>query len=133
MLDTGIDVPEILNIVFARPVKSPIKFMQMVGRGTRLCEDLFGPGKHKSHFQIFDHWGVVEAHALNDFEPSVSSKPLAQKLFESRLALARFALEMAEPATFDRTVEQLLSMIKGLDQVNLGARAMAGHASRISS
>ena len=45
MLDTGIDVPEILNIVFARPVKSPIKFMQMVGRGTRLCEDLFGPGK----------------------------------------------------------------------------------------
>ena len=100
-----------------------IKFMQMVGRGTRLCEDLFGPGKHKSHFQIFDHWGVVEAHALNDYEPSVSnSKPLAQKLFESRVALARFALEMAEPATFDRTVEQLLSMIKRLDQESILVR-----------
>ena len=57
MLDTGIDVPEIVNIVFARPVKSPVKFWQMVGRGTRLCKNLLGEGKDKTHFQIFDHWG----------------------------------------------------------------------------
>ncbi len=45
MLDTGIDIPEILNLVFAKPVKSYVKFWQMIGRGTRLSEDLFGKGK----------------------------------------------------------------------------------------
>src|SRR5207249_4202629 len=53
MLDTGLDVPEVVNLVFARPVRSYVKFWQMIGRGTRLCEDLFGPGKDKTHFRIF--------------------------------------------------------------------------------
>jgi len=43
MLDTGIDVPEVVNLVFFKPVYSKIKFWQMIGRGTRLCPDLFGP------------------------------------------------------------------------------------------
>ena len=60
MLDTGIDIPEILNLVFAKPIKSPVKFWQMIGRGTRLCENLFGPGQHKTIFRIFDHWGNFE-------------------------------------------------------------------------
>ena len=60
MLDTGIDVPEIVNLVFAKPVKSYVKFWQMIGRGTRLCKNLFGPGKHKKSFLIFDHWGNFE-------------------------------------------------------------------------
>ena len=47
MLDTGIDVPEIVNLVFFKLVRSKTKFWQMVGRGTRLCEDLFGPGLDK--------------------------------------------------------------------------------------
>jgi len=42
MLDTGIDVPEVVNLVFAKPVKSKVKFWQMIGRGTRLCKNLFG-------------------------------------------------------------------------------------------
>ena len=50
MLDTGIDVPEIVNLVFAKPVYSKIKFWQMIGRGTRLCPDLFGLGKDKANF-----------------------------------------------------------------------------------
>jgi type I restriction enzyme R subunit len=58
MLDTGIDVPEVVNLVFAKPVFSKVKFWQMIGRGTRLCPDLFGMGKHKSEFFIFDHWGT---------------------------------------------------------------------------
>ena len=45
MLDTGIDVPEVANLVFFKPVYSKIKFWQMIGRGTRLCEDLFGNGR----------------------------------------------------------------------------------------
>ena len=55
MLDTGVDVPEILNLVFFKPVKSKIKFWQMIGRGTRLCKDLFGVGQDKKEFYIFDY------------------------------------------------------------------------------
>lgn len=57
MLDTGIDVPEILNLVFFKIIKSKIKFEQMIGRGTRLCKDLFGPGEDKQEFYIFDWCG----------------------------------------------------------------------------
>ena len=53
MLDTGIDVPEVVNLVFAKPIKSQIKFWQMLGRGTRLCPNLFGPGKDKNNFPDF--------------------------------------------------------------------------------
>ena len=55
MLETGIDVPEIVNLVFAKKVYSRIKFDQMIGRGTRLCENLFGVGNHKKEFYIFDY------------------------------------------------------------------------------
>ena len=54
MLDTGIDVPEVTNLVFFKPVYSRIKFWQMIGRGTRLCPDLFGPGQDKHDFRVFD-------------------------------------------------------------------------------
>ena len=60
MLDTGIDVPEVLNLVFFKKVRSKIKFVQMIGRGTRLCEHLYGPGKHKRGFLIFDYCGNFE-------------------------------------------------------------------------
>ena len=54
MLDTGIDVPEVVNLVFFKIVRSKTKFWQMIGRGTRLCADLFGPGRHKEYFKVFD-------------------------------------------------------------------------------
>ena len=60
MLDTGIDVPEVVNLVFFKPVRSKTKFWQMLGRGTRLCPDLFGPGKDKKDFFIFDFCGNLE-------------------------------------------------------------------------
>ena len=55
MLDTGIDIPEVVNLVFFKPVKSKVKFWQMIGRGTRLCPNLFGVGKDKKQFYIFDY------------------------------------------------------------------------------
>ena len=55
MLDTGIDVPEVLNLVFFKPVRSRIKFVQMIGRGTRPCKNVFAPGKDKAEFRIFDY------------------------------------------------------------------------------
>ena len=100
MLDTGVDVPEVVNLVFAKPVFSYVKFRQMIGRGTRLCQDLFGPGKHKTHFRIFDHWGNFarfEGLGEDDFteaEPSSApSRSCSSLSSESRIALAEAARE----------------------------------------
>ena len=60
MLDTGIDIPEVVNLVFFKLVRSKTKFWQMVGRGTRLCPDLFGPGKDKEFFYVFDYCQNLE-------------------------------------------------------------------------
>lgn len=123
MLDTGIDVPEVVNLVFARPVKSPVKFWQMVGRGTRLCQDLLGPGKHKTHFQIFDHWGVVEYHGLKPRDVTVSqSKSTMQRLFEARLNLAKDALKAAEVDFFDELAQWLHKAVNSLDEKALAVR-----------
>lgn len=105
MLDTGIDVPEVVNLVFAKPIKSKVKFWQMIGRGTRLCPDLFGPGKHKTKFRIFDHWGNFEYFEMNkpEAEPTLT-KPLMQQLFEVRLDLADTALNKAELAVFKQAI-----------------------------
>jgi type I restriction enzyme R subunit len=54
MLDTGIDVPEVVNLVFAKVLHSKTKFWQMIGRGTRLCPELLGPNEDKDSFLVFD-------------------------------------------------------------------------------
>ncbi len=54
-LETGVDIPEVVNLVFAKKVYSRIKFDQMLGRGTRLCKDLFGINEHKKEFYVFDY------------------------------------------------------------------------------
>lgn len=108
MLDTGIDVPEVVNLVFAKPVKSKVKFWQMIGRGTRLCKNLFGPGKDKSEFLIFDHWNNFEFHELNaeEVEPS-TPKPLTQRRYEARIDLATLALARSDLAAFDLLAQQI--------------------------
>ncbi len=65
MLDTGIDVPEVVNLVFFKIVRSKTKFWQMLGRGTRLCKDLFGPGQDKQDFLIFDFCQNLEFFSQN--------------------------------------------------------------------
>lgn len=108
MLDTGIDVPEVVNLVFAKPVKSKVKFWQMIGRGTRLCKNLFGPGKDKSEFLIFDHWNNFEFHELNaeEVEPS-TPKPLTQRRYEARIELAALALARSDLVAFDLLAQQI--------------------------
>lgn len=102
MLETGIDVPEIVNLVFAKPVKSKVKFWQMIGRGTRLCKNLFGLGRDKTEFQIFDHWGNFAFHDLNaeEAQPSIA-KPLTQRRYEVRIDLAARALARSDIPAFD--------------------------------
>ncbi|MCV6607496.1 MAG: DEAD/DEAH box helicase family protein [Campylobacterales bacterium] len=90
MLDTGIDVPEILNLVFFKPVKSKIKFWQMIGRGTRLCPNIFGDGKDKREFYIFDfgsNFSFFDEKA--DGLPSAKSVSLKERLFLKRVVLLK--------------------------------------------
>lgn len=88
MLDTGIDIPEIVNLVFLKPVRSRTKFWQMLGRGTRLCPDLFGLGQDKQCFWIFDFCQNLEFFLGNcGAEGAKPPATLATRLFRARLAL----------------------------------------------
>jgi type I restriction enzyme, R subunit len=90
MLDTGIDIPEIVNLVFFKPVRSKTKFWQMVGRGTRLRADLYGPGQDKTDFLIFDlcaNFEYFDAHPAPAEQAIAPS--LSQRLFENRAELIR--------------------------------------------
>ena len=89
MLDTGIDVPDVLNLVFFKVMKSKIKFMQMIGRGTRLSEDIFGNGKHKECFYIFDWCRNFEYFEKNpNGTVAPSSISLTERLFGLRAEIA---------------------------------------------
>lgn len=123
MLDTGIDIPEILNLVFAKPVRSPVKFWQMIGRGTRLKPDLYGAGKDKKMFRIFDHWGNFERFEMG-FRPAepTQSKPLLQLVFEERVLLAETALRMSEVAVFDEVIELIAKDIEALPEESVSVR-----------
>ncbi|TFV52859.1 DEAD/DEAH box helicase family protein [Blastococcus sp. TF02A_35] len=88
MLDTGIDVPEVVNLVFFKLVRAKSKFWQMIGRGTRLCPDLYGPGEDKKNFYVFDFCGNLEFFSQNLPDSGGSlQKSLAERLFEARLGL----------------------------------------------
>ena len=99
MLDTGIDVPEVLNLVFFKIVRSKVKFWQMVGRGTRLCKNLLGPQQDKREFVIFDFCQNLEFFSQNlEGSQSTVAEPLSQRIFKARLELVglldqRFAAE----------------------------------------
>lgn len=97
MLDTGIDVPEIVNLVFLKPVKSPIKFWQMIGRGTRLCENLFGDGEDKKEFLILDFCENFKYFSENQQqEESAKQLTLNEKLFLLRLKLSQILIHQEE-------------------------------------
>lgn len=115
MLDTGIDIPELLNLVFAKPVKSKVKFWQMIGRGTRLCPNLLGPGNDKKAFRIFDHWGNFDFFEMHytQIEPKIS-KAMMQLVFEARLELASTALSTPSLADFKRTIALIQADIASL-------------------
>jgi len=88
MMDTGIDVPEIVNLVFFKRVRSKVKFWQMIGRGTRLCKDLFGPGLDKQYFLIFDYLGNFEFFRTNkDGIESSDVQSTTEAIFSKRIRL----------------------------------------------
>lgn len=123
MLDTGLDVPEVVNLVFARPVRSYVKFWQMLGRGTRLCPDLFGPGKDKTHFRIFDHWGNFER--FGEQAPAAGpadTTALLSRLFDARVELAVAALTGGDAASLAMATKLLAADISDLDERTVTVR-----------
>ncbi len=113
MLDTGIDVPDILNLVFFKPVYSKIKFAQMIGRGTRLSEDIFGAGQNKKEFYIFDWCGNFEFFNLNpNGKEALPTQSLSERLFCIRTDIA-FGLQRAEYQA-DEFAKRLHDDLKGI-------------------
>lgn len=102
MMDTGVDAPRVVNLVFFKMVKSPTKFNQMIGRGTRLCPNLFGPGMHKKSFAVFDYCQNLEYFdELPEGVTASNTKPLRQQIFEAKLQVAQLITHLSE-----KTAEQ---------------------------
>ena len=90
MLDTGIDVPEILNLVFFKKIRSKAKFWQMIGRGTRLCKDLFGSGIDKERFMIFDCYKNFEFFEVNvDGKEIKTTKSISESIFGAKVDIIK--------------------------------------------
>lgn len=106
MLDTGIDVPQVVNLVFFKLVRSKTKFWQMIGRGTRLCGDLFCPGKDKQFFYLFDYCQNLEyfSQELPRTEGRMMES-LGTRLFKTRLELIGELDDRIEEAARDLAAE----------------------------
>lgn len=127
MLDTGIDVPEVVNLVFFKLVRSVSKFWQMIGRGTRLRADLYGPSADKKDFYVFDFCMNLEYFNQPGAGAEGSlQKSLAQRLFEARLGLVA-ALDGSDlggdiDALRKDTAESLHKIVAGMNLDNFIVR-----------
>ena len=127
MLDTGIDVPEMLNLVFFKRVMSRAKFWQMVGRGTRTCEDL-ADGKNKEQFYIFDLCGNFEffrLHAKGREAGTVAT--LQERTFNTKVEMAYKLQELtfqtdALQAYRKELVQNLAAQVKALPRDNFAVK-----------
>ncbi|NLA35271.1 MAG: DEAD/DEAH box helicase family protein, partial [Actinobacteria bacterium] len=109
MLDTGIDVPDVANLVFFKIVRSSTKFWQMVGRGTRLRPDLYGPGQDKDCFYIFDFCQNLEFFGQNPAGHEGSAGvPLSTRLFTRRVELIEALDRQREHGDIRASLAELL-------------------------
>ncbi len=128
MLDTGIDIPEILNLVFFKRVRSKTKFWQMIGRGTRLCEDLLGVGHHKEGFRIFDYCGNFEFFRTNkNGKEAKSMKSLTENLFNVRASIIKELQNLDYQseeyvAHREKLIESVLKDAQSIDESKFNAR-----------
>ena len=137
MLDTGIDVPEVLNLVFFKKVMSKAKFWQMIGRGTRLCPELID-GADKSKFYIFDFCGNFEFFRMNKglATPNVSTLSGAIFLLKAQIVfkLQDIAWQTPDLIAFRQClVEELLVKVRELNRDNFAVRQHLEYVERYSS
>ncbi|HKP04749.1 MAG TPA: DEAD/DEAH box helicase family protein [Chthoniobacterales bacterium] len=122
MLDTGIDVPAIQNLVFNKPVFSQVKFWQMIGRGTRLWSDP-ETGASKADFLIIDHWNNFSYFQMNpEGEVAHASEPLPVRLFRLRLEKLNLLRAQDDTHPVASAVAQLQQMLAPLPRDNVNIR-----------
>src|SRR6266481_2437201 len=134
MLDTGIDIPEIVNLVFFKIIRSKTKFFQMIGRGTRLRPDLFGPGMDKGFFFIFDFCQNLEF--FNQDAKGVegsAQESLTTKLFRARVGLLEKFRHVRNP---DESIGQLDDEIsdtlrKSIEAMNVDNFVVRAHRKEV--
>ncbi len=113
MLDTGIDVPEVLNLVFFKKVMSKAKFWQMIGRGTRLCPGLLD-GEDKQRFYIFDFCGNFEFFRMNKGKAAVNRIALQGAVFNLKFEIS-YKLQDLE-YQIDRLMEYRKELVKQMSE-----------------
>ena len=126
MLDTGIDIPEVLNLVFFKKVMSKAKFWQMIGRGTRLCPGLVD-GIDKDKFYIFDFCGNFEFFRMNRGRPAANMIALQGALFHLKAQIAYklqdIAYQTPELIEFRRElVDDMVRKVRELNKDNFAVR-----------
>lgn len=126
MLDTGIDVPEVLNLVFFKKVMSKAKFWQMIGRGTRLCPGLLD-GEDKQRFYIFDFCGNFEFFRMNKGKASANMMALQGAIFNLEFQITYKLQDMQYQtkrliAYRKALVEHLSEKVKELNRDNFAVR-----------
>lgn len=125
MLDTGIDVPSIRNLVFAKPVFSKVKFWQMLGRGTRTWTDPVS-GQKKADFLVIDHWENFDYFQVNkDGRTGTVSEPLPSRLFRLRLEKLQILNGREDVAAVAHTVRQLRDLVGTLPLDNINVAPLA--------
>ena len=128
MLDTGIDVPSLRNLVFAKPVFSKVKFWQMLGRGTRTWTDPLS-GEKKADFLVIDHWDNFDYFQVNkDGRTGSVSEPLPSRLFRLRLEKLQILAGRSESEDVAHTIGQLRQLVGTLPLENIN---VAPHSEEI--
>lgn len=126
MLDTGIDVPEVVNLVFFKKVMSKAKFWQMIGRGTRLCPGLLD-GSDKDKFYIFDFCGNFEFFRMSQGKPTANMVALQGAVFNLEFQIA-YKLQGIEHQTKrlieyrKNLVEIMSNKVSALDRKNFAVQ-----------
>lgn len=139
MMDTGVDAPRVVNLVFFKLVRSASKFWQMIGRGTRLCPDLFGPGEDKKEFLIFDYCQNFEFFDEHpDGAVANAVKPLLQQIFEAKLKVTQLISDLPEKTEEqveirDKYLDELHGSIRTLDDKRFIVRKQLRHVTEYSN
>ncbi len=126
MLDTGIDVPEVLNLVFFKKVMSKAKFWQMIGRGTRLCPGLLD-GADKDKFYIFDFCGNFEFFRMNKGSPTANMIALSGAIFHLKAQIAfklqDLAYQTPDLIVFRKSlVDDMVEKVRELNRDNFAVK-----------
>ena len=126
MLDTGIDVPEVLNLVFFKKVMSKAKFWQMIGRGTRLCPGLLD-GEDKNKFYIFDFCGNFEFFRMNQGKPTANQMALQGAIFNLKsqiiFKLQDIAYQTEDLIAFRKSlVSEMVTKVRELNKENFAVK-----------